>query len=196
MTCYAKSLLNLQKREGERIIIEAEKQADSIIAHAESEAKKIIDDAKKHVEQERNAFEASLVLSSKQALEALRVEFERKFFDESLSSLIIKHSTNPKVLAELLSAIIKAVQNEGLSADLSALIPKTVSPREVNELLLVEVVEVLKNRSVEVGNFQGGVQVKLQDKNLTIDVSERALKELLSTYLIRKDFRKMIFGEK
>lgn len=183
------------KREGERMISEAQRQANEMIAHAENEAKKIISDAKKEIDQEKSAFEASLILSSKQALEALRSEIEKKFFNDSLSNIIIKNSTNPKIISELLSAIVQAVQKEGLAANLSAVVPKSVAPREVNELILAEILETLKDKSVQIGNFQGGVQVKLQNKNLTIDVSERALKELLSTYLVRKDFRKMIFAE-
>jgi V/A-type H+-transporting ATPase subunit E len=45
-----------------------------------------------------------------------------------------------------------------------------------------------------VGSFKGGAQLQWHDRKLTLDMSDDALKELLSTY-VRKDFRKMLFGE-
>ena len=51
----------------------------------------------------------------------------------------------------------------------------------------------LKEHSVVLGDFDGGVKVKYVDKNLTIDVSDETLMDLISRY-VRKDFRKLIFG--
>lgn len=181
------------KREGERIVDEAQRQAQSLIAQAEQEAGRIVAEARKEMEQEKNAFEASLLLSSKQALESLREEIEKKFFNEHLPSVISKNAADPKVVAELLSAIVQALKKDGLAAELNAIVPNSIQPRQVNELLLADVLNTLKDKSVQIGNFGGGVQLKIDKKNLTIDVSDRALKELLSTYLVRKDFRKMIF---
>ena len=51
----------------------------------------------------------------------------------------------------------------------------------------------LKGKPLEIGVFGGGAQVKLIGKNLTIDLSDQVIKELIANY-IRKDFRKLIFG--
>ena len=56
------------------------------------------------------------------------------------------------------------------------------------------VVQALKERSVVLSDLAGGIQLKLHDKKMTIDLSDEALKELLATYIARKDFRKLLFG--
>jgi len=43
------------------------------------------------------------------------------------------------------------------------------------------------------GDFKAGVQLRLNNKNMTIDISEDALKELLGNHVVRRDFRKMVF---
>jgi V/A-type H+-transporting ATPase subunit E len=74
-----------------------------------------------------------------------------------------------------------------------ALIPQGVSPKQVTELLAKGVLERVKENNIVLGNFSGGVQVKLSEKNMTVDISEEALKEVVARY-VRKDFRKLIFG--
>lgn len=181
------------QKEAEDIIQEAKKQAEKIVQQARKEAEKHLIDAKEQVKQENNVFQASLLQGSKQALEALRQYIEDKFFNEKLTSLIDKNAADPNLIANLINAIVKALEKDGLGANLTALVPQIVSPKQLNGLLLQDVLKSLKEQSVSVGNFGGGVQVKLNNKQLTIDISDSALKELLATYVTRKDFRKMIF---
>ena len=60
-------------------------------------------------------------------------------------------------------------------------------------LLAHEILERLHEKSVLVGPLTGGIEVKLLKENITIDMSDAALKELVANY-IRKDFRELIFG--
>ncbi len=182
------------QKEAQQIIKAAQEQAEKILEHAQKEAAKIEASAKAAMQQEHNVFQASLLQGAKQALEALRQSIEENFFNANLASILEKSASDPQVVAKLLNAIIKAIENEGLNADLTALIPKEVSPRQVNELLLQDVVKTLKEHSVEVGDFSAGVRVKLYNRKMTIDISQEALKELLASYVVRKDFRKMIFA--
>ena len=73
------------------------------------------------------------------------------------------------------------------------MIPQKVSAQEVNALLLTHVAQKLKDHPIEVGNFSGGVQVKLVGKKMTLDLTDQALKELLANFA-RKDFRQTIFS--
>lgn len=183
------------QKQAQEIIEAANKEVEEIIANGHKEVDKLLDAAREAIEKERNVFHASLKQAAKQSLEALRQAVEEKFFNERLPILLEKNTADPRIIADLISAIIKALEKEGLAVNLEALIPKIVDVKQVNQLLLQEVLDELKDHSVKVGNFRGGAQVKLEGKKLTLDITSEALKELLSTYVVRKDFRKMIFSE-
>jgi len=126
-------------------------------------------------------------------MEALRQSIEQNLFNDQLNKELNRASSNPQVIADLINAIVQAIQKEGLSGDLSAAIPQAVSARDVNVYLTEAVIKRLKDQSVTLSDFSGGAQVKFVDKNFTIDISEEAIKDLVSRY-IRKDFRQLIFG--
>lgn len=179
------------KKEAEAIIANAKAKAQEIISNAEKQANKIHSDTKLAIEQERNVYQSSLVQAAKQSVESLRQQFEHKFFNEQLTQLVEKHSADPKVIARLIETIIQALEKEGVAANLSVIIPKQISPKEVNSLLAENILKQIKDHSVELGNFSGGVQVKLQDKKMTLDITNDAIVELLSTY--RRGFRELVF---
>lgn len=188
-----KEILEPAQQEAHRIIEEAKKKAVHIHQEAEKNAESLIQSARKANEQERSIFKSSLEQASKQAVGALRQVIEHHLFNEQLDLALKQVTVNPKVIADLITAIVKSIEKEGVSADLSAAIPKSVSAKEVNAYLVDGVLQRLKNESVVLEDFLGGAKVKYLDKNLTIDISETAIKDLLAQY-VRKDFRKLIFG--
>lgn len=185
--------LDPAKKEADLIIRKAREDAAKIIADAKKEAGRIHLAAKKTIEEERNVFEASINLSCKKSLSMLRQEIEKEFFNPQLKKWIGEKARDPSVIAALISAIVKGIEKEGIDADLKALIPASVSPKAVNEELLKGVIERLKQESVQIGEFEGGAQVKLVDQNMTVDVSEEALKNLVASF-VRDDFRSIVFG--
>jgi V/A-type H+-transporting ATPase subunit E len=179
--------------EAEQIIRSAKEQADQMIAAAHTEIEGLHLEAHQEIERQRNVFQSSLTQACKQAMEALKQSIEEKLFNQELSRLITKYTQDPKVLAQLVTAIIKGIEKEGAEAVLSVYIPAAVPARSVNMLLVHEVLEKLKEKSVLVGPLTGGIEIKLHKENMTIDISDIALKELVANY-IRKDFRELIFG--
>jgi len=182
------------QKEARAIIEKAEKQAEQIVKEAQKAANKLHVEAKAGLEQEYAVFQASLHQAAKQSLESLRQSVENKFFNDNLAATLEKSSGDPALVAALINAIAKALEKEGLNANLTAIVPKTIAPKQLNDLLLHEVLKSLKEGSVVVGNFAGGAKVRLNNKKVTIDISEEALKDLLGTYIVRKDFRKLVFG--
>ncbi len=182
------------KQESQAIIDEAKRKANEIIAVAEEHKNQIFKQAKVQIEQERNVFQSSLQQAAKQTVESLRQEIENKFFNEELESLLAKPMSDPKVIANIINGIVKSLDKEGLSTDISIVIPKIVSPDEVSGLLLDNVKKRLKEKPLEVGYFTGGAQVKLLGKRMTLDLTDQAIKETLSNY-VRKDFRQLLFGQ-
>lgn len=181
------------KIEAQIILEQARKSAEEINSEAERQADQLIKQARALIEQERNVFHSSLQQASKQALESLRQEIEFRFFNDELQSVLEKQLADPKIIAGLINGIISAIDKEGLQTELSAIIPKLVSPDDINALLIEAVRKRLKGNPLELGKFSGGIQVKLHGKKMTLDLTDQAIKELLANY-VRKDFRKMIFS--
>lgn len=179
--------------EAQKIIDEAKKRGEEIKAEAERQSDQIIKHARAQVEQERNVFQSTLQQAAKQSIEALRQKIEQKFFNEELQNLLEKQLADPKIVAELVNGIVKAIDKEGLNTDIKVVIPQLVSPENINSLLVEGVRKRLKGGSLEIGNFAGGVQVKLVGKKMTIDLSDQAVKELIAEY-VQESYRKLMFS--
>jgi len=180
-------------KEADKIIAEAQARAQELLRSADKKAEELLEQARQTIEQEQNIFQSSLSQGVKQSIEALRQEIEHRLFDEQLGESIKKETSNPAIVAKIVETLITAIQRDGVSADFTAIIPKQVSAQEVNAYLTKEILQKLREHTVVVGNFGGGAKIKLNDRRLTIDISDAALKDLLSRYL-RKDFRHLVFG--
>lgn len=180
------------KQEAQQILQVAEQEAHQIIRDAEEKAEEILNTAKIKREKEQELFRSALKQACRQALDALKQDIENKLFSEELSEWLQKNTVDPELSAKLITALVQAVEKEGISADFSALVPKQVPADKVNTVLGNEILEKLREKSVVVGEFMGGVQLKLHDKKLTLDLSDESLKELLGRY-VRKDFRELLF---
>lgn len=181
----------------------AQKEAAQIVAHARSQAEKIIHDAyveteklrdetQQEIQQQHHIFQSSLELAMKQSLESLRQSIENKLLKDNLSQHLNKEMTQSQVIADLIKALIQAIQKEGLSVELSAFVPQHASVEEVNKLLGADLLRALKQGTVFVGDFKGGVRLHLKDKAITLDVTSEEVVELLRKHM-RKDFRRMLF---
>ncbi len=180
------------RKEAEEIISTAEIKAQQIIQEAKKEAEKIFSEARKEIEKEKNVFQSSLNQACKQALEVLKQDIESKLFNPELSKLLHQPLQEPQVLADLIKAVVGALEKEGTDADLTAIIPKAVAAETVNCLLSKNILQRLKSHSVQVGSREGGIAVKIDKDNITMDITESSLKELVADY-IRKDFRETLF---
>lgn len=190
-----KETLEPAKQEAQSIVAEAHAKAARIVKEAEHEAKALHEHARKSIEQERNVFQSSLEQAARQSLEALRQAIEHELFNKELEKVIERQTADPAIIVKVINAIVEALQKDGLSADLSAVIPKHVSTEQVNALLLQNVVSKLREKGVALGDFAGGAEVKVHGKRLTIDITDKTLQEILAGYA-RKDFRQLIFGIK
>jgi len=178
--------------EAEKITSSAQMRAEEILLAAKMQADSLLAEAKFEIARERNVFQSSLGQACKQALESLKQNIESKLLDQELAELVTKQTQDPRLLAELITAVVRGIEKDGLDVSLSAYIPANIPPRAVNQLLVKGVLEKLKEKSVLVGNLAGGIEVSLHQEKVTIDLSDKALKELVAQY-IRKDFRTLIF---
>jgi V/A-type H+/Na+-transporting ATPase subunit E len=188
-----KETLDPAKKEGDQIIAKARAEAEKIIEDAKNEALRIQEEAKRRIEEERNVFQASMNLAAKKSIDTLKQQIEKNFFNPELKKLITDNVKEPKVVAKLIQALITGIEKEGIEGDLKAIVSASVGVDVVNKKLIKGILEKLKSKSVEVGEIEGGAQIKIIDQNLTIDMSDETLKELFASF-VRGDFRSMIFA--
>lgn len=190
-----KDTLEPALQEAEAIIEDARTRADQILEEARKSASDMHAKTEKEIVKKQEIFQASLSHGARQTIDWLKQEIEQQLFYPGLYSLIVKSTSSPEILASLIKAIIKSIEAEGIKTDISAVIPSTVEARKVNELLGKEVLEKLREKSVLLGSMKGGIEVKLHKENISIDITDNALIELLKRF-IRKDYHQFFFTTK
>lgn len=180
------------QEESKAILAKAKADAENILNEARKEAEKIIATARAQLEQEKNVFQSSLEQASKQSVEALKQSIQTHLFNPQLEKKLKQEANDPKIVAKLILAMIAAIEKEGLSADLDVVVANSASAEEINHLLGQEILEKIKDKSVSLGDFEGGVKIKVLDQNLTLEMTDQTLMDLVSRY-VRKDFRKLFF---
>jgi len=188
-----KEALDPAKREAARIVTQAHCDAENIIENAKREAHRIFEEAKEKIKKEKSTFKASMNIACKKGFDTLKQQIEDHLFNEELHALFDQKMKDVDVVAKLISVIVNSIEKEGVDADLEAVIPSSLSVEAVNRVLVKGVIDRLRSKSVKIGDVSGGVQVKIVDRGLTIDMSDKALKMLLSGFL-REDFRSMLFS--
>lgn len=181
------------QQEAWQVISQARAQAEEIVADARRKSEKMLLAAESELQKHKRAVQASLEQASRQVLETVKQSIEGELFDKQLSQFLHTEMQVPKVLARLIEAVIGALEKEGTAANLSAYIPAKVPARDVNAHLAAAALQKLKEGSVLLAPIAGGVQIKLHEKKLMIDISSEAVKELIGGYL-RKDFRALFFA--
>lgn len=179
--------------EAEEIKGVARREAEEIIAKAKSTAEKMTEEARKEIARQQAVFQASLTQACRQTLDALKEKIETHFFNTELTAFLEKPLRDPSLAARLIETIVESIQKEGLDSDLSAYIASSVDPKSVAALIATNLLSRLKEKALLLSNIGGGVQVKLVDSGITIDLSDVALKELVAEY-IRKDLRELVFS--
>lgn len=192
-TILRKETLEPAQKDAEQIIEEAKKRADEILQEAQKKAEARMEETRRSIAQEHNVFRSSLEQAGKQALEAIKQSIENKLFNERLHQLIAQQTSDPQVIATLITAMTKAIEKEGLSGDLTAVIPEKVPAKEVARFLAEDLLNQLTKGFISVGDFAGGAKIRLDGHRLTFDLSNKEIEDLVRRY-VRKDFRKFIFS--
>lgn len=185
--------LDPAKEQAQEIIDQAKREAERIMQKAHAEAEQHLRQTKKSLEEERQIFNSALQQACKQTIELLKQKIEQSLFNPALQQWVVEQLGDNNNYAKLIDVVVKAIEKEGLQTDLSVKIPEKLDVSEINARLSQEIVNILKNRSVELSDIPGGIQVKLPGKNMVLDLSSTALEEIVSSF-VRKDFRKLFFG--
>jgi V/A-type H+-transporting ATPase subunit E len=180
------------EQEAQDIIAKANQDAKVIIQEANKAADDLIKQAKEKMRKDEAVFNSALLEASKQSIERLKQEITENLFNVELQNAVIETTNKISTIDDLITCLVDAVKNEGLSADFSAIVANKVSPSAVNAGLKKDILDLLKEKSVVVGDFKGGAKLKLHDKKMTIEITDDAVVSLIEQHL-RKDFRKWLF---
>lgn len=180
------------KKESEALIAQAHVKADSILRQAEAHADKIIAEARTKADKERYVFQTNLEQAAKQTLETLRQKIEHDLFQPHVAEVVEKGSSDPKLLASLVEKVGLAIEKEGLDTELQLVLPKVLSADEFAKNLSKGMLEKLGEKGITIGDFAGGIQIRLVNKKMMLDLTADTLTHLLLQY-VRKDFRDLFF---
>lgn len=180
------------KLQAQEIIEEAKKEAQNIRDAAIRDSEKIHAEVKKSLEEEKRIFTSSLEQSAKQSIELLKQKIEQSLFNPALEKWVTDELSGVKEHAKLIEVLIQAISKEGIQTDLTIQIPKAFTVGAITAQIDKNILEQLKKCEIVVSDIKGGVKVTLKGKHMTIDLSDSALKELISSF-VRKDFRKTFF---
>ncbi len=185
--------LDPAKEEAQAIIENARKEAERILHQANKDAEHTVKDTRKSLEEEKQIFQSSLEQASKQSIEMLKQKIEQSLFNPNLEKWIKDQLGGAASYGTLVEALVKAIEKDGIKSDLSVQIPKAFKADTINAELSQSILKQLKDNSVELSDLPGGIRVKISGKNMVLDLSSKALQEILASY-IHKDFRKVFFG--
>lgn len=182
------------RKKAQEMIESAQKESEEIVQEGRNQVEKLLAAARQTIEHERKVFHSTLVQSFKQSFDVLKQQIESKFFNDQLSVELEKSAGNPEVIGKLVNVIIESIAKEGISADISVIIPHKVDPKAVSAHIAQGVVEKLKVGPIELGNFAAGVQVRLNDRKMTLDITDKTLKEVLGRF-VPTTFHDVIFAK-
>jgi V/A-type H+-transporting ATPase subunit E len=187
-----KETLDPVKQEVSEIIENAHMKAAEIVREAEARAATLTSSSDSEMEEKKKLFQSSLALACRQGIESLKQKIEQELFNKELSQLVIKETSSENMIVKLIESFMRSLENQGIEEDFEAIIPKDISARSINTVLAKSILERLKQHTVELGDFRGGVKLRMEDRKITIDISDEVIKELVGNY-IRRDFRDLIF---
>jgi len=180
------------KQEAREILENAHLQAADLIREAKEKMQSLLEATDREIDQKQKMFHSSMQMACRQAIELLKQKIEQELFYKGLAEYVAKETADPKLISNLINSCIKSLQDKGVEEDVSVVIPQAVAPRTINALIVQHFIERLQEKSVILGEFDGGVQIVLRDRQITIDISDRVIRELIANF-IRHDFRDLVF---
>lgn len=179
------------KDEALRIIADANAEAEAIVAKANEDADDIMNNLKRDLEKMQSVANASIELAIKQGIAKLR-QLVMDMFNDELHALADEKMKDTEVMVKLVDALVVSIEKEGIKSDLEAVIGKDVSKEDLIGKLASNVREKLEKGGVELGQFHAGVVIKMVDKRMAIEMTDKAVVELISTY-ISDELREKLF---
>ena len=187
-----KETLEPAQKKAEEIIEDASRKAAHIIAEAKEKAANLIKEAEGKIKEKQMVFDSSIKIATQKALTLLRDQVESKLFQPELENQIKKYLNKKEVVVKIIDALVHALNIEGIKTDLNVLISKEFKPEEICAAILDDSLAALKGKVVRLGESDSGVTLKCDGYHLSIDVTDDAIKEIVTAYA-GEHLRKILF---
>lgn len=188
-----KETLDPAKQEAAEIVENAHMKAADILKDSERQAAEKLASLEENLAQKKRLFEASLAMACRQGIELLKQKIEDELFRKPLAELVAQEMGRPELIAEIVTACLRMIEEKGIEGDISFSLPQSISPRQLNSLLVARTAEALTSHPIALASFSGGVEIHFKDRRITLELSDRVVRELIARY-IRRDFRELVFS--
>lgn len=180
------------KIQAKEILEDAKLKAQGIIDEANEQKEQLLKEAANEVMQKNNVANASLNMAIKQSIAKLKQQIVEKLFSKELETLLQNTMNNETIVAQIIEVMLTAINKQGVDANLGAALSSGVDKQKVYAALSSSVKDRLDEQNIVIGSFKAGAQVVIREKNLCLDLSDDAVKELLSEYVL-DDLKEKIF---
>ena len=185
--------LSPAQQEAESILIAARKDAEIIREEAKKEADELKKHALKEIEKEQTLFQSSLKHAARQTIERLKDKIENKLFNKGLD-LLLQEKFPEATLGSVLEALTKMIELSGLTQAPELWVGKHVNLKALLASLSEKTLSKFEEEKIKIGPFSEGFKLQIKDQNMTIEITEESIRDILSS-LLRKDFRRYLFKE-
>lgn len=172
------------KQEADAIVADAKRQALTILDAARREADQIVTDAKSEAERVRQTSNQALQLAGRDALLKLRESFQLQF-ENRLRKLVGTTLQEPEMLRKLILEVAGKARPEDDRVEL--LLPTDAANGDPLESFVSGLTAEMLGEGVSFGvgdDVAAGVRVRLNDRDVDIDLSDEALTSFLKRFLV------------
>ena len=177
-----KETLTPAKEKADLIIEDAKKEAAEIIREANEERNRLIEKTRQEIEKEKRVADSSIELAVKQALSRLRSSIH-SLFSAELKDMFKSGLKSSDIVAKVINSVVSAIESKGVKTSLTAQVSKDLDLKEVQSALLENVKKSLGSEGVQLSELPSGVVIKQTEKSFAVEVSDKALIEMLGEYL-------------
>lgn len=190
--------------EADRILAEARQEADRIVGAAEREAERLRTAAKVDAEASVKAGREALNLAARDMVLRLREDLAHHFVDY-LGRRIREHATDKAVLEQMILAVAGKARPENIetavlllpdeATDLEELRRSRGAESEALTAVAVDVAGAMLAEGVTIGGGgpRAGLRLRLEDGEVEIDLSDKAITDQLARHLVPR-FRALMEG--
>jgi V/A-type H+-transporting ATPase subunit E len=198
------------RAEAERLVADAQKRAHRITEKAEAEAKTTVETAKREADALRRAGEDALKVAARDTILDLKSQLEKRFSEQvakSVAAAMRDESLLQKMILEV-TGRARAESGADRAAKVEVVLPRTVvgldelrrKPESLREGSLAHfaaaaAADILREgvTFLRAEDEEGGIRLKLADRGVELDLSDRAVAEAILVHL-QPRFRALLEG--
>ena len=200
--------VNSGRTQAEQIVKEAEDRADSIIKQAEKQAAQMVKQAKEDSQNLERAGNQALEVAFRDTVLGLKSQLNQRFTGE-VQRLVGDETQKPELLQKLILEVVGSIKEAVADAEqVEVLLPRKVegleelsrNPEELEQGILTHFIRLLTQDVLREGvsfgitkDNKGGLQLRLIDQEVVLDLSDAAIAEVILEHL-QPRFRALLEG--